>query len=136
MDDTTKTLVQDSWAKVAPIADDAAKMFYGKLFELDPKVKSLFPEDLAAQRKKLMSTIGAAVGGLNNLDKLVPVLQDLGARHKGYGVVDADYDTVGAALLWTLGEGLGDGFTADVKAAWVEVYTVLATTMKDAAAAQ
>lgn len=133
MDDNTKTLVQESWAKVTPIADQAASLFYGKLFELDPKVKNLFPDDLTEQRKKLMATIGVAVNGLDDLGKLVPVLQDLGARHRGYGVVDRDYDTVAEALLWTLGEGLGDGFTPEVKSAWVEVYTVLATTMKDAA---
>lgn len=133
MDHTTRSLVQDSWAKVVPIADDAAKLFYARLFELDPRLEQLFPADLTEQRKKLMGTLGVAVKGLDDVDSLVPVLQQLGKRHRGYGVVDADYATVADALLWTLGKGLGDAFTDDVKGAWVEVYTVVATTMKAAA---
>ena len=133
MDEQVKTLVQESWAKVAPIADDAAKLFYAKLFELDPALEPMFPEDLTEQRKKLMATLGVAVKGLNDLGALVPVLQRLGERHVGYGVTDAHYDTVGAALLWTLGQGLGPAFTEPVQAAWTEVYGVVATTMKDAA---
>jgi hemoglobin-like flavoprotein len=135
MDDNTKTLVQGSWAKVAPSADEAAKIFYGRLFELDPKLQTLFPQDLTEQRKKLMGTLTVAVKGLDDLGKLIPILQHLGQRHRGYGVEDADYDTVGSALLWALGEGLGDAFTDDVREAWVEVYGVMATTMKEAAAA-
>lgn len=128
-------LVQGTFAKVAPIAETAADLFYGKLFELDPEVKPLFKGDIKEQGAKLMKMIGMAVNSLNNLDALVPVVQDLGKRHVGYGVVDAHYDTVGAALIWTLGQGLGEAFTEEVEAAWVETYTVLATVMKDAAAA-
>ena len=135
MDEQVRTLVQESWSKVVPIADDAAKLFYARLFELDPSLTSLFPEDLTEQRKKLMATLGVAVKGLADLDSLVPVLQRLGERHVGYGVKDAHYDTVGAALLWTLAQGLGAAFTGPVEAAWTEVYGVVATTMKDAAAA-
>ena len=122
------------WDKVTPIADDAAKLFYKKLFELDPKLEPLFPTDLADQRKKLMGTITVAVKGLTRLDEIVPILQKLGERHDGYGVKDEDYGTVGQALLWTLGQGLGEAFTDEVEAAWTEVYGVLSTTMKDAAA--
>jgi len=129
-----KQLVQDSFAKVAPIAPQAAELFYGRLFELDPALKPLFKGDMSEQGKKLMSTLGVAVGSLDNLDALIPVLQNLGRGHVAYGVQDAHYDTVGAALLWTLEQGLGDGFTPDVKAAWSEVYTIVATVMKEAAA--
>jgi len=129
-----KQLVQDSFAKVAPIAPQAAELFYGRLFELDPALKPLFKGDMSEQGKKLMSTLGVAVGSLDNLDALIPVLQNLGRGHVAYGVQDAHYDTVGTALLWTLEQGLGDGFTPDVKAAWSEVYTIVATVMKEAAA--
>lgn len=127
-------LVQDSFAKVAPISDTAAKLFYDKLFELDPSLRPLFPDDLTAQGEKLMKMIATAVNGLNNLEAIVPAVQELGKRHVGYGVRDAHYDTVGAALLWTLEASLKDDFTPDVKAAWTETYTILATVMKDAAA--
>ena len=128
-----KILVQESFAAVATIADDAAILFYQRLFELDPSLRPLFRGDMAEQRKKLMQMITAAVKGLDRLDQLVPVVQDLGRRHGGYGVVDKHYDTVAEALLWTLEMGLGRGFTPEVKEAWTAVYTLLATTMKDAA---
>ena len=128
-----KTLVQDSFATIALIADDAAVLFYQKLFELDPSLQRMFRGDMKEQRKKLMQMLTAAVKGLDHLDRLVPVVQDLGRRHTGYGVADHHYDTVGAALLWTLEMGLGRTFTAEMKEAWTAVYVLLATTMKDAA---
>jgi nitric oxide dioxygenase len=131
---TQKALVQGSFLAIAPIADDVAALFYARLFELDPQLRPLFPADLAPQRRKLMQMLTAAVKGLDRLEQLVPVVQDLGRRHAGYGVRDRDYDTVGAALLATLGKCLGDKFTPQVAAAWAAVYTLLATTMKDAAA--
>ena len=127
-------LIKVTWDKVFPIADTAAELFYGKLFELDPELKPLFSGDMVEQGKKLMTMINTVVEGLENLDELVPAVQDLGVRHAGYGVTDAHYDTVAEALLWTLGQGLGDDFTDEVKEAWTEAYVVLATTMKDAAA--
>ena len=127
-------LVQRSWRQVLPIADTAAEMFYARLFSMDPSLQSLFKGDMKAQGRKLMSMIGTAVNGLSKVDELVPAVQDLGRRHVKYGVKDAHYDTVADALLWTLQQGLGDGFTPDVKAAWVAVYGVLAGTMKEAAA--
>jgi len=126
-------LVQGTWEQVVPISDQAAALFYGRLFELDPQLKPLFSTDIKEQGKKLMTMITAAVRGLNDLGKLVPVVQDLGRRHVGYGVKDSHYDTVGSALIWTLDKGLGPAFTPEVKESWVTVYTVLATTMKDAA---
>ena len=134
MTEQQKELVQSTWEKVVPISDTAASLFYGRLFELDPSLKALFPNDLTEQGKKLMTMITVAVRGLNDLEKLVPAVQELGRRHVGYGVKDEHYDTVGAALLWTLAQGLADAFTDDVKEAWTVVYGILATTMKDAAA--
>jgi hemoglobin-like flavoprotein len=129
-----KDLVQTTFAKVVPIADQAAALFYGRLFEMDPSLRPLFKTDLKEQGKKLMTMIGVAVKGLDTLDQLVPAVQNLGRRHAGYGVTDAHYDTVGGALLWTLEKGLGPDFTPDVKSAWTTVYTLLATTMKAAGA--
>jgi hemoglobin-like flavoprotein len=130
-----QALVRDSFAKVAPIGPQAAALFYGRLFVLDPALKPLFKGDMAEQGRKLMTMIGTAVANLNRLEVIVPAVQDLGRRHAGYGVQPAHYDTVATALLWTLGQGLGDAFTPPVKAAWTEAYTILATVMKDAATA-
>ena len=126
--------VQSSWEKCVPIADKAAELFYGKLFELDPDLKPLFKGDMQEQGKKLMTMITVAVNGLNDLEKIVSAVKALGVRHVGYGVKDSHYDTVGSALIWTLGKGLGEEFTDALKAAWIKVYTLLATTMKGAAA--
>jgi len=129
-------LVQSSFAIIAPIADDAAALFYRRLFEIDPSLEQMFKGDMPSQRQKLMQMLTAAVKGLPRLDRLVPVVEDLGRRHVRYGVMDEHYDTVGAALLWTLEKGLGNAFTAEVREAWTTVYGLLATTMKSAAAKQ
>ena len=128
-----KTLVQASFVSIATIADDAAVLFYQRLFELDPALRPMFRGDMAEQRKKLMQMITAAVKGLDRLDQLVPVVQDLGRRHAGYGVEDRHYETVGEALIWTLEAGLGGAFTPELRDAWVAVYTLLAATMQNAA---
>ncbi len=126
--------IQQSFAKVVPIKETAADLFYARLFELDPSLRSMFPEDMTEQKKKLMSTIAFVVTSLDRLDQIVPAVQSLGRSHVGYGVKDAHYDTVGAALLWTLEQGLGDAWTDDLKAAWAAAYGVLAGAMMDAAA--
>ena len=129
------TMVKESWESVVPIADKAAELFYGKLFELDPSLRPLFKGDMTEQGKKLMSTIGLAVGSLDKLEEITPAIQNLGRKHAvEYKVPDSSYATVGEALLWTLGQGLGDAFTPEVKEAWTLTYTTLAAVMQEAAA--
>ena len=125
-------LVRHSFALVQPIATQAAALFYDNLFQADPSLRALFRGDMAQQGERLMSMIGAAVGLLDRPDTLVPVLQKLGARHGGYGVVDAHYATVGDALLRTLEQGLGDAFTPDTRAAWASMYGIVSRTMIEA----
>jgi hemoglobin-like flavoprotein len=130
-------LIRSSWASVEPIADTAASLFYTRLFELDPAIERLFRRtDMAAQRKILMQTLAVVVKSLDKLDQIVPAVQALGRRHAGYGVREEHYATVGEALLWTLEQGLGDAFTPDLRAAWTEAYTTLATVMIEAARAE
>lgn len=128
-----KILVQQTFAQVVPIAEQAATLFYGRLFELDPSLRPLFKGDIGEQGKKLMQTIGYCVSKLNVLEEIVPTVKDLGRKHAGYGVKESAYDTVGVALLWTLDKGLGAAFTPEVKAAWTEVYGILAATMIEGA---
>ncbi len=125
-------LVKNSFRQVVPIADQAAALFYARLFELDPSLRRLFRGDMTEQGRKLMAMIAAAVAALEKLDSLVPAVRALGARHNGYGVTEDHYATVGAALLWTLEKGLGPEFTPAVRAAWVSVYSLLANTMIEA----
>jgi nitric oxide dioxygenase len=122
-------LVQGSFAKVAPIADQAAVMFYDRLFEIAPQVKPLFPADMTDQRKKLMSTLTIVVGGLSSLEAILPAASALAKKHVGYGVKPEHFPIVGEALLWTLEKGLGPDWTPDTKTAWVAAYTTLADFM-------
>ena len=126
-------LVQDSWKQVLPISDQAAELFYGRLFELEPSYRRLFTTDPTEQGRKLMQMITVAVNGLNRLDTIVPAVEELGLRHLDYDVTEEMYDTVGEALLWTLEQGLGEAFTVDVEMAWIETYQTLADVMKSAA---
>jgi len=128
-------LVQDSFAKVVPIAGTAADLFYDRLFTIAPEVRSLFPSDLTEQKKKLMQMLATAVTNLHQVEKIIPAVEDLGRRHVAYGVTDKHYEPVGAALLWTLEQGLGPDFTPPVKAAWTETYMTVAGVMQKAAAA-
>ncbi len=127
-------IVQRSWQQVLPIKDIAAELFYARLFALDPSLKTLFKGNMKEQGSKLMTMIGVAVTNLDRPETLMPVLKGLGSRHGGYGVKDHHYDTVAQALLDTLQGGLGDAFTPEVKAAWIDVYGVLAGTMRSEAA--
>jgi len=124
--------VQADWARVVPIAEQAATLFYERVFELEPSLRPLFKSDLSEQKLKLLKMIGATVSGLDDLAGLLPTVQALGQRHVGYGVRAEHYVTIGSALLWTLKQGLGDAFGRENELAWIEVYGLLADTMKEA----
>lgn len=127
------TLVKASFKKIELVEEEAAVLFYARLFELDPALRKLFKEDMSEQRFKLMEMLEYTVQGLERLDELVPAVLALGARHVGYGVKEEHYETVGSALLWTFGHALGEEFTAEMKDAWNAVYSLLAETMQDGA---
>jgi hemoglobin-like flavoprotein len=132
-----KALLKTTWAMVAPIADIAAGLFYERLFTLDPSLKPMFAStDMKEQRRKLMQALAAVISGVDNLEALVPTLQHLGRNHGRYGVTDGHYDTVGAALLWTLEQGLKDAWTPAALSAWTAAYTTVATVMRNAASAE
>jgi nitric oxide dioxygenase len=126
-------LVQSSFAKVVPISEQAAALFYGRLFELAPEVRALFKGDMVEQGRKLMTMLGSVTRGLGNLDTLVPVAQRLAERHVGYGAQPAHYAVVGAALIDTLDKGLGTEFTPEVRNAWETAYGTLSGVMIAAA---
>jgi hemoglobin-like flavoprotein len=119
------TLVQESFAKVAPVSETAAVLFYDRLFEIAPQVKAMFPADMTEQRKKLMATLAFVVNGLGELKSILPAAGALATRHVSYGAKREHYPVVGAALLWTLEKGLGDGWTPEVAEAWTTAYGTL-----------
>jgi hemoglobin-like flavoprotein len=133
MDTTQIMLVQETFAMVAPIAEQAAGLFYNRLFELDPNLRALFGEtDMKEQGRKLMAMLGMVVQGLARFNQLEPAVADLGRRHVGYHVRPTDYATVGVALVWTLEQGLGEAFTTEVREAWLAAYGALAGVMQNA----
>lgn len=125
------TLVQSTYTALAPRAEEVAELFYKQLFDLDPDLERLFNGDMKEQGRKLMQMLTVAVNALCKFYEIVPAVRDLGKRHVQYGVKDADYETVGAALLSTLREGLGVSFTDDVKEAWAAAYSKIAETMRE-----
>jgi len=127
-------LVQRSWAQVVPMGEAAVLMFYERLFFVDPSLRILFRGDMKRQARKVLEMLSFTVAGLKRVHEIVPLVQTLGRRHTEYGVRDEHYDTVGAALLWTLEQGLGSAFTPVVREAWTAAYALLADTMKGAAA--
>jgi hemoglobin-like flavoprotein len=134
MSPETKHVLKTTWAMVAPISDAAAGLFYDRLFTLDPSLKPMFANaDMKEQRRKLMQAITAVIQGVDRLDALVPTLEALGRNHTRYGVTDRHYETVGAALLWTLEQGLKEAWTPTAKSAWTAAYTTVATVMRSAA---
>jgi nitric oxide dioxygenase len=122
-------LIQDSFAKVAPISAQAAAMFYGRLFQIAPEVKPLFRGDMTEQGRKLMATLAVVVNGLANLDAILPAASALAKRHVAYGVEPGHYMPVGEALLWTLERGLGSDWTPELTAAWTAAYKILSQFM-------
>jgi hemoglobin-like flavoprotein len=130
-----KQLLKTTWSMVAPISDVAAGLFYDRLFTLDPTLQRMFANaDMKEQRRKLMQALAAVINGIDNLGALVPALENLGKNHVRYGVTDRHYDTVGAALLWTLEQGLKEAWTPAAKSAWTAAYTTVARVMRSAAA--
>lgn len=127
-------LVQTSFKAVVPIADTAADLFYGRLFEIAPQVRLMFPADMAEQKKKLMQMLGVAVANLHQMPTIQAAVEELARRHVGYGVKAEHYGPVGEALIWTLQTGLGPAFTPDVRDAWVKTYGAITSVMLGATA--
>jgi hemoglobin-like flavoprotein len=127
-------VVQETFELVAPAADAVAALFYDRLFTLDPSLRHMFKSDMRGQGQKLMTTLALVVRGLSAPEQIIPAVRHLGARHAGYGVQPEHYETVGAALIWTLEQGLGERFTDEARTGWTEAYTLLAGLMQEAMA--
>ena len=122
-------LVQSTFDKVRPISQEAAGMFYNRLFEIVPEVRPLFKGDIAEQGRKLMATLAVVIGSLHSLPTILPAVSTLAKKHVEYGVKPGHYAEVGAALLWTLERGLDAAWTPEVAAAWTNAYTTLSNFM-------
>lgn len=125
--------VRRTFAMLEQHREVAALVFYRRLFELDPQLRALFKSDIAEQARKLMDMLGALITMLDQPAALSAELQEMGARHAGYGVEDAHYATVHTALLDMLGQTLGSDFTAEAARAWTALYAKVEAAMKSGA---
>ena len=125
-------LVQQTFAQIAPADDLVADLFFARLFQLDPTLRGLFPNDLRSTKIRLMRTLAQCVREINTPGDAMPEIAALGRRHLGYGVQPKHYQTFGEALLWTLEKGLGEDFTPELREAWRAFYDELTTVMQAA----
>jgi len=121
-------LVQASFERVLPIAEEAGLLLYQRIFELAPEARALFSDDIRPQARRTIAAVKTAVDGLDDLDRITPGLVRLGARHVHYGVRPEHFDVVGAALMWTLDQGIGPLHPA-TREAWSEVWELVAGAM-------
>jgi hemoglobin-like flavoprotein len=130
-----KQIVSESFPLIREIAIPVALLFYGRLFDLDPSLRQLFKIDMKEQSKKLADMLDALVESIDNWERIVPVLRELGKRHVAYGVKEQQYDTLCSALVWAFGQALQPGFDHEVRAAWTAVIRAVNEQMKIGAAA-
>jgi hemoglobin-like flavoprotein len=124
--------VKMSWSYVKKDADEAGTLFYRKLFQLDPSLRQLFKHDIDAQATKLTDMVTYIIARLQHMDDVERVITALATRHVQYGTKPEHYQTVGQALFWTLETVLGERWDDETRAAWTEMYTLVATTMINA----
>lgn len=128
-------LVKSTWSMAAsldPIV--VGGLFYNRLFEIAPQVKPMFRNPIPEQSKKLLAMVNYVIVKLDKLDAILDEVAKLAQRHTAYGVKPEHYIIVGEALLWTLEQGLGENWNAEVKDAWIECYTILSGAMIAASA--
>ena len=127
-------IVQQSWTKIIPIRDDAAALFYTRLFELDPSLRSRFKGDVTEQTRTWGTMVSIAVANLERPFILLPTLYSLGAQQEKNGIQAHHYDIAGIALLDTLQCVLGEAFTPEIRAAWANGYRAITNVLKTAGA--
>ena len=131
-----RELVRQTLNQVRQDVEPVTLLLYGKLFELDPSVRPLFHNDLAAQGQKLIATLEAMAASLDRLDSIRHRLLELGRLHASYGVAPGHYETLVTALLWAFGQALGPDFDARAREAWRLALTSVTAVMQEGALVQ
>ncbi len=127
---TEIALIKKSWIDVKKIKPEIlGDVFYTKLCYDHPELRKMFPQEMEEQNKKLIDMLNVVIGRLENLDDLKDEIIAMAKRHADYGVKPEHYNFVGTALLWTLQKALGKDWTEELRAAWINCYTVLSDTM-------
>jgi hemoglobin-like flavoprotein len=128
-DPTKREVVRTSFAKIVLVPDVGA-MFYDRLFSIDPSLRSLFKDNIVETGRLLMTVVSVAIDNLDQMERIIPAIRNLGRRHRGYGVKPADYEAGKDAFLWAIEQALGEDFTPPVRDAWLTWYQSLAAEMQ------
>jgi hemoglobin-like flavoprotein len=128
-----KDLIRNSFDALWPVHRRLAEQFYGRFFELAPDSRRLFPEDMERQHLKLMDTIAAIVGALDNREMFQSIIRHTGRKHAHFGVQPTHFVAFGDALIWGLQQQFGPAFTPDLKQAWIVLYEAVQGEMMRAA---
>lgn len=127
-------LIRRSWSRVEGRRDELGRLFYQRLFELDPRIEDLFAAtEMDSQQGKFVTMMNEIVHLVRDPDAFGAALRESGARHRGYGVVSHHYRAVGEAFLRALDEVTPGGLEPDTRAAWAEAYTEMAHLMQSGA---
>ena len=121
-----------SFGKAAATGDEAPLYFYSHLFLSHPETRALFPVSMAHQRDRLFAALGDVMARVDDLDALVPILEQLGRDHRKFGTVADHYPAVGASLIATL-KHFDDDWHAELERSWAEAYDLVASVMIKAA---
>jgi hemoglobin-like flavoprotein len=127
-------LLEESFTKVAPRANEFVSSFYSNLFTDYPAAKPLFAHtNMAKQETMLLESLVFVVENLRHPGKLTGALKGLGARHVKYGALPDHYPLVGNSLLKTFEQFLGSEWTPEVKQSWIDAYGLITEVMLDGA---
>ena len=126
-------LVRKSFDALWPFRRKLAEQFYGRFFELAPDTRRLFPNDMEKQQLKLMDTIAAIVGTLDQHEMFQSIISHTGRKHAEFGVQTAHFAAFGDALIWGLRHQLGPAFTPELQQAWIVLYDAIQAEMMRAA---
>jgi len=122
--------IQISFVKLKGKQQEAGDLLYKHLFESSPDVAKIFKNDIKEQAQLFMKMMKTVVDGLNNVHILMAGLQELGGRHREYGVTPYQYKYFGESLMFSLEKTLGNDFGEKTKIAWGKLYDVLEKVMR------
>jgi hemoglobin-like flavoprotein len=128
--------LETSFDLIAPRGDELVEIFYTRLFATAPAVKPLFAgTDMPRQKQMLLGALVLLRKSLRQLDRIVPALREMGARHVAYGATAEHYPVVGQVLLASMAEVAGPAWRPEYERAWAKAYGTVAGVMQEGAAA-
>lgn len=128
-----RLLVQQSFALLEPALEPLMDLFFARLFQMEPSLRNLFPNDLSHHKRIFCRTLALIICEMEELAQLDTRVEELGKLYIALGLDAGAYDTLGAALVWTVEIGLGEAFTLEMRTAWSLFYGEMAKGIRVAA---